>query len=304
MPFQIAGRPVVDRANRKPCFFKMVTPSYFKALGMTLRKGRALSERDIKGAPPVTVINETMVRKYFPNEEPIGARILIQEIVPGKTVLGTEIPWEIVGVVKDEKVGNLDDTRDNPGIYVTNEQSPVFYQALIVRAASDPQRLQQAITDAVHRVNKDQALTDIKTLDQIKVESMASNRLNSIMLGLFAAVALLLSAIGIYGVISYSVVQRTHEIGIRTALGASGTKVVSMILGGAMLMTGMGLALGFVAALALTRLLGTLLYGVGARDPMTIAGVGVILAIFAVVAGYIPARRAAKVDPVICLRYE
>jgi putative ABC transport system permease protein len=245
-----------------------------------------------------------MARKYFPQEDPIGKRILIQEIVPGKTVLGPEIAWEVVGVVKDEKVGNLDDTRDNPGVYVSNEQSPVFFQALVVRAAMDPTSLQQNISKAVHQVNKDQALSDIKTLEQIKTESMASNRLNSIMLGGFATVALLLSAIGIYGVISYSVVQRTHEIGVRAALGASAVDVVRMILKVGMVMAGAGLVIGFLGALALTRLLATLLFGVGARDPVTIVGVGAILAIVAIVASYLPARRAARVDPMICLRYE
>ncbi len=305
MPFQIAGRPIVDRANRKACFFKMVSPSYFTTLGMTLKKGRGLSERDIKGSPPVTVINETMARKYFPHEDPIGKRILIQEIVPGKTELGPEIPWEVVGVVKDEKVGNLDDKQDdNPGVYVSNEQSPVFFQALVIRAAMDPLALQQSITRAVHQVNKDQALSDIKTLERIKTESLAGNRLNSLMLGGFATIALLLSAIGIYGVISYSVVQRTHEIGIRAALGASGRDVVKMILKSGMVMAGAGLAFGFLAALAFTRLLATLLFGVGARDPITIAGVGAILAAVALLASYLPAKKASKVDPMICLRYE
>ncbi len=201
-------------------------------------------------------------------------------------------------------MGNLDDARDNPGMYVTNEQSPVFGQSLIVRAAMDPQLLQRAITDAVHQVNKDQALPDMKTLDQLKVESMASNRLNSIMLGGFATVALLLSAIGIYGVISYSVVQRTHEIGVRAALGASKGNVLTLILKHGLLMAGMGLILGFLGAIALTRILSTLLFGVGARDPITIAGVGAILAVVAMLASYVPARRAAKVDPMICLRYE
>jgi len=304
MPFQIAGKPMVDRANRKPCFFKMVSPSYFTALGMTLKRGRGLNERDLKGTPPVTVINETMARKYFPREEPVGKRILIQEIVPGKTVLGPEIAWEVVGVVKDEKVGNLDSTRDDPGMYVSNEQSPTFFQALVVRAAMDPAPLQQAMNRAVHEVDKDQALSDIKTLERIKTESMADNRLNSLLLGGFAGVALLLSAIGIYGVISYSVVQRTHEIGIRAALGARSGDVVAMILKAGMTMAGAGLVLGLLGALVLTRLITTLLFGVGARDPMTMTGVGAILAVVALLASYLPARRAAKVDPMICLRYE
>ena len=160
------------------------------------------------------------------------------------------------------------------------------------------------VTGAVHQVNKDQALTDMKTLDQIKTESMASNRLNSIMIGGFAAVALLLSAIGIYGVISYLVVQRTHEIGIRAALGASTANVMGLILKRGMLMAGLGLVIGFFGALALTQLLSALLFGVGARDPLTIGMVGLVLAFVAFLASYIPARRAARVDPMICLRYE
>lgn len=304
MPFQIAGKPVVDRANRKACFFKMVSASYFQTVGMTLKKGRELSDRDRKGAPPATVINEAMAQKYFGKEEPVGQRILIQEIVPGKTALGPEIPWEVVGVVKSEKVGGLDAAEDSPGMYVTTEQSPTYYQALAVRTALDPRRMQKAIVDAVHQVDKDQALTDVKPLEQIKAESMAENRLNSLMLGGFAAVALLLSAIGIYGVISYSVVQRTHEIGIRGALGASSMEVVGLILKRGLLMAGVGLVVGFLGALALTQLLTSLLFGVGARDPITMAGVAGALALVASLASYLPARRAAKVDPMICLRYE
>jgi putative ABC transport system permease protein len=133
MPFQRADKPMVDRANRRGCFFKMVSPSYFRALGMKLRKGRPLGEQDAKGAPPVTVINETMTRLYFKDEDPINKRILVQEIVPGKTQLGPEIAWQVVGVVADEKVNSVDSRQDNPGMYVSNAQSPVFFQALIVR---------------------------------------------------------------------------------------------------------------------------------------------------------------------------
>jgi putative ABC transport system permease protein len=304
MPFQIADRPLVDRANRRACFFKMVSPAYFRVLGMKLRKGRGLNERDGKGAPPVTVVNQTMVRQYFPNEEPLGKRILIQEIVPGKTQLGPEIPWEVVGVVADEKVGNLDDKDDSPGVYVCNRQSPVYFQSLVVRTAIAPASLQQAIAKAVHEIDKDQTLTDVKTLEQIKGESVASDRLQSLMLTVFAVIALLLSAIGIYGVISYSVVQRTHEIGIRGALGATTVDILRLILRGGMLLSVIGLLLGLGGALALTRLLETLLFGVGSRDPVTIASVAVILAVVAFLACYVPARRASRVDPVIALRYE
>jgi putative ABC transport system permease protein len=304
MPFQRADKPMVDRANRKACFFKMVSPSYFRTLAMTVRKGRPLGGHDAKGAPAVTVINETMARLYFKDEEPIGKRILVQDIVPGKTQLGPEVPWEVVGVVADEKVDNLGGRGDNPGMYVSNEQSPVFFQALVVRAAMDPAGLKQALTMAVHEVNKDQTLTDLKTLDQIKAESMASNRLQSLLLTVFAAIAVLLAAIGIYGVISYSVEQRTHEIGIRAALGASKGDLLSLILRSGMLMAGIGLVLGLGGAFGLTRLLANLLFGVGERDPMTIGAVAALLTCVALLACYIPARRATKVDPMVALRYE
>jgi putative ABC transport system permease protein len=304
MPFQRADKPIVDRANRRACFFKMVSPSYFRALGMTLRKGRPIGEHDAKGGPPVTVINETMLRLYYKDEDPIGKRILVQEIVPGKTQLGPEIAWEIVGVVADEKVTNIDNRGDNPGMYVSNAQSPVFFQALIVRAAMNPEALKRSLSTAIHQIDKDQTITDVKTLEQIKAESVASNRLRSMLLTVFASIAILLAAIGIYGVISYSVEQRTHEMGIRAALGASKGDLLRLILRSGMLMTGIGLLLGLAGAFGLTRLLANLLFGVGERDPMTIGVVAVLLACVALLACYLPARRATKVDPMVALRYE
>ncbi len=304
MPFQRADKPMVDRANRRACFFKMVSPSYFRALDMKLRRGRPLGEHDVKGGPPVTVINETMARLYFKDEDPVGKRILVQEIVPGKTQLGPEIAWEVVGVAADEKVTSVDNRGDNPGMYVTNMQSPVYFQSLIVRTSMDPSALNQALGKAVHEINKDQTLTEVKTLDQIKAESMASSRLQSMLLTVFAAIAVLLAAIGIYGVISYSVEQRTREIGIRAALGASRGELVGLVLRSGMLMAGIGLVLGAGGALGLTRLLANLLFGVGERDPMTLGSVAVILMCVALLACYVPARRATKVDPMIALRYE
>jgi putative ABC transport system permease protein len=304
MPFQIAGRPTVDRANRQACFFKMVSPSYFQAVGMRLREGRGLSDRDLPGTPPVTVINQTMARKFFANQDPLGQRILVQQIVPGKTQLGPEVPWEVVGVVADERVTNLDDKRDNPGLYVTIEQSPVYFGGLVVRAALDPTRLENAVRQTVYSVDKDQPLTNFRTLDQIKSESMGSDRLRSVLMAVFAGIALLLSAMGIYGVISYSVAQRTGEIGIRAALGASRGNLLGLILRHGLWMAGIGLTIGLAGALGLMRLLVTLLFGVGVWDPLTIATVGCLLAVVALAACYIPARRATRIDPAVALRYE
>jgi len=304
MPFQIADQPIVDRANRQACFFKMVSSSYFHALGMRLRKGRGLTGRDVAGAPPVTVINETMVRKYFPKQDPIGKRILVQQIVPGKTQLGAEIPWEVVGVVADERVTSLDDKRDNPGIYVTNEQSPVYFGGLVVRAAADPSALQKAMRQAVYEADKDQPLTDVKTLEQLKSESAAADRILSLLLTIFGGVALLLAAIGIYGVISYSVAHRTGEMGIRAALGANPRNLLALVLRSGLWMTGVGLFLGFGGSLGLPSLMKAFLFGVGAWDPITLAAVAATLGGVALLACYIPARRATKVDPVVALRYE
>ena len=304
MPFQIADQPMVDRANRQACFFKMVSPSYFHALGMKLRKGRGLSDRDVEGAPPVTVINQTMARKYFPNRDPVGKRILVQQIVPGKTQLGPEIAWEVAGVVADERVTSLDERMDSPGMYVPNEQSPVYFGGLVVRAAIDPRRLEKAMRAAIYSLDKDQALTEVKTLEQIKTESLAGDRLQSILLAVFASIALLLAAVGIYGVISYAVTQRTGEIGIRTALGASRGNLLGLILRHGFGMTAVGLALGFAGALGLTRLLATMLFGVGAWDPLTLTADAGMLGCVALLACYLPARRALQVDPVVALRYE
>jgi predicted permease len=303
MPYQIADRETVDRARRSGGFFKMVSPSYFSTLGITLRKGRLLTPNDTAGAPPVTVINETLAEREFKDENPIGRRILVQRIVPGKTALGDEISWEIVGVIADEKISGLNDERSG-GMYVSNRQSPVYGVSLVVRADLDPLTLQKAIRAAVDNVNKDQALSQIRTLEQIEHESLVGNRIESLLLGIFAAIALVLATVGIYGVISYAVVQRTHEIGIRGALGASAGSLQGLIFKSGMKLTLIGLTIGVAGSLAATRVMASLLYGVGARDPLTMAVVAVTLAAVGAAACYIPARRATMVDPMVALRYE
>jgi putative ABC transport system permease protein len=206
-------------------------------------------------------------------------------------------------VVRDEKVNGISDEQ-SAGVYVSNEQSPVYSQTLVIRTAIEPRSAQKSIEAAIHRVDKDQALTDIRTIDQIKEQSMATNRLQSVLMGIFAAVALLLAGIGIYGVISYSVAQRTQEMGIRAALGATKGHLLSLVLGRGVALALVGLAIGVAASLALTRLMASLLYGVGARDPLTMGIVGALLASVALAACYVPARRATKVDPMVALRYD
>ncbi|MCU1257354.1 MAG: permease [Bryobacterales bacterium] len=303
MPFQIAGKPIKDHANREACFFKQVTSSYFHALGIQLRKGRGLTERDTKGGPPVAVINATMAKKYFKDEDPIGQRILVQEILYDRPGLGPEIAWQVVGVITDEKIGGLDDDR-SAGMYIPFAQSPVPYVSLVVKGDVNPETMQQAIRHEVRQVDPDQALTEVKTLETIKSESVGANRMRTTLLGVFAGIALLLAAIGIYGVISYSVAQRTHEMGVRSALGASRIDILRLVISNGMLLAGIGLGIGLAGAFGLTRLLQSLLFGVSATDPVTIVAVATVLAAVALSACYIPARRATKVDPAVALRYE
>src|SRR6185437_3847481 len=268
MPFLIEGRPFVDISNRPSCGFKPVSPPYLSTLGMRLIKGRWLAETDTPGTSAVAVINETMAKRYFKNEDPLGKRILIQQIIPGQPALGPEIPWQVVGVVADEKAYSLDGS--STGLYVSYKQSPSTHTALVVRGAIDPAELVKSIERAVWQVNKNQAIDEVKTLEQIKSDSLGANRLRTILLGVFAGLALLLAAIGVYGVISYSVAQRTHEIGVRAALGASRWAQLSLVLKSGMVLTAAGLAIGLLGALGLTRLLSSLLFGISPRDPWTL----------------------------------
>jgi putative ABC transport system permease protein len=301
MPFLIAGREAVDMAHRTSCFYKRVSASYFQTLQIHLLRGRLFSDQDRAGAPPGLVINESMSKRYFKSEDPIGKRILIQQLLYGQPGLGPEIAWEVVGIVGDEQTGDLGDKK-SPGIYVTYDQSPTNDVNMLVAQASDLPT--STINAAVHEVDKNQPLTDILTLDQVKSETVANDRLQTMLLTTFATLALLLSAVGIYGVISYSVTQRTHELGIRAALGASQSGLLALVIRNGMALAFTGLALGAAGSLALTRLLSTLLFGISPRDPATLIAVGAILAAVALAACYIPARRAAAIDPTIALRYE
>jgi putative ABC transport system permease protein len=303
VPYSIADRELMDRVDRRRAFFKIVSPSYFNALGIKLLSGRVLSDSDLAGGPPVALINETLARREFPGEDPIGRRILVREIVPGTTDFGQQIAWEIVGVIAGEKITGLGD-EISAGMYVSNQQSPTYGINLIVRAGIPPQSLQNAVRSAIDSVNRNQALSDIRTLEQIVDQSMLANRVTSTILGVFASIALLLAAVGTYGVVSYTAAQRIHEMGIRAALGATAGNLRRLILQGGMQLAVIGLSIGLAGTFATTHVMSSMLYGIGADDPLTIGIVAVVLSGIAGLACFLPAWRITQADPMEALRHQ
>jgi putative ABC transport system permease protein len=303
VPYSITDRELMERVNRRRAFFKIVSPSYFDALGIKLVAGRVLSDSDIAGGPPVALINQTLAKREFPGEDPIGRRILVREIVPGKTDFGQQIAWEIVGVIAGEKITGLGD-EISAGMYVSNQQSPTYGINLIVRSGIPPQSLQRAVRSAIDSVNRNQALSDVRTLEQIMDQSMLANRVTSTILAVFASIALFLAAVGIYGVVSYTAVQRTHEMGIRAALGANAGSLRRLIFQGGMQLALIGLSIGLAGTFATTRVMSSMLYGVGADDPLTIGVVAAVLSGVAGLACFLPAWRITQADPMEVLRYQ
>jgi len=300
--FRLDGETGEQRSNHS-VGVKIVSPSYFSAMGVHVKKGRTLAESDTEWGVPAIVINESAANEFFKGQEPIGKHFYIEQFVPGKHQRGPEVPWQIVGVIFDEKSNGLKQTTDS-GVYLSYKQSPEPGTSLVVRGSMDPDHLLKGIQRAVANVNSNQTLDNVKSMDQIKSETLGGDALEALLVGGFAAVALVLAAIGIYGVLSYSVAQRTHEMGIRAALGASTWEQLKLVLGSGVMLAVIGLGIGIAGALGLTRLMGSLLFQVSPHDPFTLVGVAVVLAGVSIIACYIPARRATKVDPIIALRYE
>jgi putative ABC transport system permease protein len=295
--FQIGGRPIPNPGEEPEAGDRITTPDYFQAMGIPVLKGRVFNEHDSADAPPVLIVNETFARRFFPGEDPIGQRIIIDN---EKNPKGNEI----VGIVGDVRHKSLD-VEGGAEYYRSYLQSPERSMSLVIRTqATDPMSIASSIRGVVQQVDQDQPLSTIKTMEQLLAESVAQRHFNMLLLGIFSAVALVLAGIGIFGVMNYSVSQRTHEIGIRMALGAQAKDVLKMVVGQGMILALLGVVIGLVAAFALTRVMSNLLFGVSATDPLTFIGVSLLLAVIALLACYIPARRATRVDPMVALRYE
>jgi putative ABC transport system permease protein len=304
MPFQIAGKPNIEDPSARPgAGFSMVTPQYFKTFGMSMERGRSFTDQDVAGAVPVAVVNEAFVKKFLSGVDPLTQTILVEQLIPGIAKLGPPIPWQIVGVYRNVRNGG---PRGDgfPEMDVPFAQSPWPQAAIAVRAALAPATLTRSIGDIVQSMDPNLPLSEVKTMDQIKDESLAGNRFTAALFGGFAAVALLLAALGIYGVMSFAVAQRSHEIGLRMALGAGRGHVLTLILKEGMLLAGVGLLLGLAGSYGVGKAMHSIFYNVGTIDFAAFSAVAAALLFAALLACFIPAHRATLVDPMQALREE
>jgi putative ABC transport system permease protein len=292
----VEGYPVLSVGQAPMIQHTVITPDYFRTLRIPILVGRDFSERDTKDAEKVTIIDERLAREYWPNESPIGKRVRFgppEDNEPWHTVVG------VVGAVRHQRL----DAETRKSVYLPHLQVSVNGLALVVQARN-PSSLVGALRAQIREMDPDLPVTDLKLMEEVVSQSIWQSRLYAILFGVFAGVAMLLAAVGIYGVMSYSVTQRTQEIGIRMALGAQVRDVLQLVVRGGLWLSLVGVAIGLIGSLALTRLLRTLLFGVTPTDAGTFIAVSLILLLVALLACYIPARRATKVDPLVALRYE
>jgi putative ABC transport system permease protein len=293
--FAVEGRPAPAPELRPMALLRTVTPDYFRTMKIPLLAGRELHAGDMSQSGPVVVVNRTLARRFWPDGNPIGGRLIID--------LANKVTPEIVGVVGDVRPDRLEG-EEWPTIYNPYPQAPAPAMEMVVRTTGPPLSLASAAQHEVHRLDPDQPVARVRTMDAVVDEAIAGARFHAVLLTVFAEIAFLLAAVGIYGVMAYDVSERTREIGIRMAMGAQGRDVLQLVLGHAARLAACGIALGLAIAFALTRLMATMLYGVKATDAYTFAGISLLLGAVALASSYLPSRRAMQVDAVTALRHE
>jgi predicted permease len=295
VPVFIAGQTLERASNAPRVLSNRISPGYFAAMGTRLLQGREFTQQDDENAPRVAIVNQTFAQRFWPGADPIGKRF---------SLYGADEPqMQVVGIAQDGKYAGLNE-EPRPFVYRPLWQGRIGSTTLVVRARTEPAKLLAAVRNELQRMDATLPLASARTrIEQLSFPLLPA-RVAAALLGSFGLLALALAAIGLYGVMSFSVARRTHEIGVRMALGAEARDVLALIIGQGMKLTVLGMGIGLVVSLAVTRLMKSLLYGVSATDPLTFAGIALLLALVALLACWIPARRATKVDPMIALRYE
>ncbi|HTP34229.1 MAG TPA: ABC transporter permease [Candidatus Acidoferrales bacterium] len=301
MPAELVDRPVADPSKRKAVHYQMVSPRYFATLGIPVLAGRAFTEHDNQASSPVCIVNEEFVHEYMEGREPLGVRVRVDSM---GDVGPVPVVREIVGVIRQVEVDGPEELRKSPEAYVPLAQNPWFWSVLSLRTAGEPAAMTRAIKEAIARVDRNQAVGRIATMEELLSETVAQPRFRAELVGAFAALAMVLSAVGVFGVFAFSVSRRMREFGIRSALGAKAGDLLRMVLAAGLRIIAVGLAIGLAGAAALTRSLGSLLFGVKPVDPATFLFASGILGLVALLACAVPAIRAARVDPSVALRQE
>jgi putative ABC transport system permease protein len=300
----VEGRPVVPMADQPEVDVRLISPGYISAMHIALLSGRDIDQSDVQGRPGAVLISQSFAKLFWPNEDPIGKHLTLYFF--------RDLPRVVVGVIADVKLDALNETRPTPALYTPLAQvAPTtggtwrsFGMNLAVRTNADPLNVASMVTNSIREVDAEVPLLNIQTMEESVSASLSPQRFTMLLLVAFAGTALLLAAAGIYGVMAYMVTRRTREIGVRMALGAAASDVLRLVIGQGMWTTAIGMAIGIGGAFALTRTMQSLLFGVSTTDPMTLAGVVLLLVAVSVLACWVPARRATKVDPLVALRYE
>ncbi|MDQ3908529.1 MAG: ABC transporter permease, partial [Acidobacteriota bacterium] len=298
LAFFVEGRTYAPTDRTPDAESRIISPGYFGTMQIPLLRGRLLDDHDAGDAPQVAVINETLARRYFGGEEALGKKITF-----GDPQAKDSVWYTVVGVVADVRQSRLD-KEPYAQVFRSYRQTPRRALTVVLRTEGAPLASVGALREQVLSLDRQQPLYNVRTAEQVMAESIARPRFNTLLIAIFAAVALALAAVGLYGVMSYTVTQRTHELGVRLALGAQPRDLLRLVVRQGMVLVGVGIGLGLIGALAATRLLRSLLFGVSDTDPMTFAGIALLLCLVALAACLVPARRATKVDPLIALRAE